>query len=292
MPNNLVSVIVPAYQSAKYLSEALNSLLRQTYNDIEIIIIDDGSTDETKNIVAPYLLNKKIKYFYINNSGTAKAKNFGLQQAHGQYIQILDADDLLNPNAISEKITFLKKNPQYSAVYSDFEYFDNKKKQKISPNKRLSFRSAKSGSLFNDLIKGNFLAINSLLISKNIFNHAGLFNENLAHHEDWELWLRFDLAGCTWGFLNKKLALCRLHETSLSADNIKMAASRCQVLKNILKITTISDDQNNKIQQALKYNQKKYQFIKIEQKFINFHPFFKSIFKKIEILIIKLKNIF
>lgn len=292
MTNNLVSVIVPAYQSAKYISEALDSLLKQTYENIEIIIIDDGSTDETKNIVAPYLLNKKIKYFYINNSGPAQAKNFALQKAKGQYIQILDADDLLAPTAIGEKIFFLKNNPQFSVVYSDFEYFQNSKEQKISPNTRLSFRSIKSGSLFIDLIKGNFLAINSLLISKNIFNRAGLFNEKLVHHEDWELWLRFDLTGCLWGYLNKKLALCRLHEKSLSTNDLKMAASRCQVLKNLLVIKSLTSDQKNKIQQALNYNQKKYHFAKLEQKISKINPWFGIILKKIERIIIWLKNIF
>ena len=94
MQNNKVSIVIPSYNAARYVKEAVDSALAQTYKNVEVIVVDDGSTDGTKKILAPYSESKKIRYIYEENKGLAGARNTGIKNSSGEYVAFLDADDL------------------------------------------------------------------------------------------------------------------------------------------------------------------------------------------------------
>lgn len=118
-----VSVIIPTYNRAHLVSEAINSVLNQTYQDFEIIVVDDGSTDETHEKLKPY--QDKIKYVYVKNGGTAYARNVGMKMAKGEYITFLDSDDLYYPHKIKIQANFLDKYNDIAMVYTELSAFDS-----------------------------------------------------------------------------------------------------------------------------------------------------------------------
>ena len=117
MVNNrepLVSVIIPTYNSSQYIKEAIDSVLAQTYKNFEIIVIDDGSTDNTKEVLAPYL--SVIKYIYKNNGGPASARNRGIKEANGEFVAFLDADDVWKPDRLARGVDILDQRPEVGLI--------------------------------------------------------------------------------------------------------------------------------------------------------------------------------
>ena len=110
----MISIIIPLYNKGNIIQLTLNSILAQSYKDFEVIIVDDGSTDKSKQMLLPYLENENIKYIYQTNKGVSAARNAGAQQAKGEWILFLDADDPLYPNALEILISAIKKAPNAS----------------------------------------------------------------------------------------------------------------------------------------------------------------------------------
>jgi glycosyltransferase involved in cell wall biosynthesis len=112
-----ISVIIPTYNSANYLPEAIESVLAQTYKNFEIVVIDDGSTDNTKEVVVPYL--DQIVFLETENGDPAKARNHGIRKSSGEYVAFLDADDIWCPDKLERQLAYFSKNPHYHLVFSD-----------------------------------------------------------------------------------------------------------------------------------------------------------------------------
>ena len=119
---NRVSVIIPAYNGDRYMVEAINSILHQTYTNWEIIIVDDGSTDNTSNIIQKY--SKQIKYFHQTNQGVAASRNLGLSKAEGEYIAFLDQDDVFLPHKLASQVTVLAEDSTLGMVSSGWQIID------------------------------------------------------------------------------------------------------------------------------------------------------------------------
>src|SRR5262249_11692183 len=118
---NKVSVIIPLYNQARFVKEAVDSVLSQTYGNIEVIVVDDGSTDNSKESLSIYIKQGKIRYVYQHNQDLAAARNTGLRMAQGQYVKFLDSDDFLYPEQIERQIEDIKNGPQ---VFSVTDYYD------------------------------------------------------------------------------------------------------------------------------------------------------------------------
>jgi len=119
----LVSVIIPTYNRAQYICEAVKSVLRQTFSDFELIVVDDGSVDNTKEILTPYL--GIVKYIYQNNSGIAAARNAGIEMSRGEFIAFLDSDDLWVRDKLQLQVHLLRQQSKLAMVYADYCIFDN-----------------------------------------------------------------------------------------------------------------------------------------------------------------------
>jgi len=207
--NPLVSIIIPAYNAEKYIQRALESALAQTYKDIEIIVIDDGSTDKTAEIIKTYQ-DPRIIYFFQKNQGQGPARNNGIKKSQGEYITFLDADDYYFPEKVEKQVRFLENHPEYQAVYCNALHF-------YSDNPTVFFKKKgnfHSGDIFKDLLQSSYINPNTIMVSRQILDKAGLFNENRYCPEDWELWLKISRAGFQFGYLDEDLVKVEIRPDS------------------------------------------------------------------------------
>ncbi len=205
----LVSIIIPAYNSGEYIKETVDSALKQTYKNAEVIVVDDGSTDKTKMVLAPYVRDKKIKYIYQENKGLAGARNTGVRNSKGEYIIFLDADDLFLPEKVVEQVKVLEKNPDFDVCYCDLTHFTDS-----NPRKYYHHRyHYPSGNLFEPLLHKQFINPLTVFARRSVFEKYGFFDETLRRSEDWDLWLKWSHAGVKFFYLDKPLAYYRIQGT-------------------------------------------------------------------------------
>jgi glycosyltransferase involved in cell wall biosynthesis len=180
-----VSVIIPAYNKSDYTCRAIDSVLRQTYQDIEIIVVDDGSTDDTQVRLKTYL--PRIQYIRKDNGGACSARNVGIRSAKGKYIALLDCDDLYLPNKIEESVKFLEANPSVGFVHT-MAYLIGRDDSVETIYARPEARE--NGWIAHRLIFGNFICNSTVLTRRSCLDDVGLFDETIFTPADWDLWLR------------------------------------------------------------------------------------------------------
>lgn len=206
-----VSVIIPTYNREKYLPEAIDSVLNQTFQDFELIIVDDGSTDNTKEILKPYL--SKIRYIYQKNKGPSAARNTGIRYSTGEWIAFLDADDIWLLYKLKLQVKYLEEHPDIALVYADLGVFNEK--GVIEKNHYLSRKiSRPTGYIFQELVMRPLISTITVMVRKSIFDTVGLFSEDLLIGEDYELWLRI-AKNYKIGYLPKVVAMYRIHKLSI-----------------------------------------------------------------------------
>ena len=222
-----VSIIIPTFNRRDYITIALDSVLAQTYKDYEIIIIDDGSSDDTKEVLKPY--QDKIHYFYHDNKGIPATRNRGVREAHGDYIALLDSDDYWLPEKLERQMDCFKKNPHYGMVATRCSSItqDGRFREKNRPGK--------SGWILNDLFKANFIRTSSAMIKKECFEKVGFFDESLPMYEEVDLWLRI-AKHYPIGFINTPLTVYIDNPQGVSTNSLAGRLLRQKVLeKNYLK---------------------------------------------------------
>lgn len=181
----LVSVITASYNMGQYVGMAIDSILTQEYPNIEAIVIDDGSTDDTQKNLTKYRCDPRVKIIYQENAGQTKAKNRGLKEAKGKYIAFCDADDQWMPNKLNLQIPSLENYHGFAVSYSDFIRVD-------SMGNQLPTRAVKrySGKITSRLLMDNFIPFNTVVLHKDILEDVGPFDESLTMSIDYDLWLR------------------------------------------------------------------------------------------------------
>ena len=231
----LVSIIVTTFNSKKWLRESLDSALGQTYLNREIILIDDGSTDDTGNWVKKHYPNN-INYIYKQNGGLASARNLGITKAQGQYIQFLDADDIILPEKISRQVVWMETHLGYAVVYSDsFCFYDGSPDETFDWWGKALYRS---GDVFESMLDSGYILSHATLTRSTSFRNIK-FNENLTRCIDWDFWLNLSKSGAKFFHLpGAPTCLYRIREGSMSSDQIAHTLSGIQVL------TTISENQS------------------------------------------------
>lgn len=182
----LVSVVIATYNMARYLPQALRSVLLQTYPNLEIIVVDDGSTDATPVVIEPFRSSPAVRYIRQANAGQAAAKNHGVREARGEYIAFLDADDFWVDDKLAAQVPLLQRSPDVGVVYSRLHYVDaNGTRVGVSDNEL--FRGDVSGALF----VRNFIGFGTAVARRACFECLGGFDESLTMGIDYDLWLRF-----------------------------------------------------------------------------------------------------
>ena len=178
-----VSVIIPSYNNANYIARAIDSVLNQTYRDFEIIVVDDGSTDNTKDIVSSY--PNPVKYLGQDNRGPSSARNAGIAASRGEFIAFLDSDDYWLPEKLSIQMDFFRHCPEAVACQTEEVWI--RKGIRVNPRRR---HLKPSGDIFESSLKLCLVSPSSVMLRRSLFSEVGLFDEDLPACEDYDLWLR------------------------------------------------------------------------------------------------------
>lgn len=237
-PAPVVSVIVPCHNYGHFLAEALESVRVQSSPDWECIVVDDGSTDDTRRVSDRFLsMDPRFKYLHQSNQGLSAARNAGIGVCTGSYVQLLDADDMLEARKLEAQVAYLEKHPETDIVYGDARYFNESNApplaNDLSKNGRQAMAqiSGTGPAVLYALARGNIMVVNAPLLRNTVIDDVGRFNQDLWGHEDWDYWIRCALAGKRFQYIDEDgaLALVRVHASSMSQNVAPMLKSNIKV---------------------------------------------------------------
>lgn len=247
---NKISVIIPTYNYARYLNEAIESVLSQTFNNLEIIVVDDGSTDNTREITRPYKEKGLINYIYQENKGQATARNTGILNSNGHYITFLDADDILLPDCLGSIAIFMEKYQEVGFVFTNYDLFDEKGIVNTSGVdiwkifRKIPHSEIEDGKwIFTEkltkyIIKyGSFMHTSGVTIRKDLLKGSGLFTDGHLYGEDDDFFARVTYI-CKSGYIDNVLSRKRNHPESFIHDKSKW-------LRGISNLVTIPEKQRD-----------------------------------------------
>ena len=216
MTNNpLVSVIIPTYNREKYIVDALESVLAQSYNNLEIIVVDDGSTDNTIKILKERYKDSDIVFIYKENEGVSSARNVGIKAAIGDYIAFLDSDDEWLPEKLKIQIEYSKKYPELSMIATEYYNIDENGKVMGVSEQYKGFQSEKDFILLRLLFEPPLIP-STLLIKKQVFNKVGEFDEQLSTAVDLDFNIRAVVADEKIGIIREPLLRYKVHNIGIS----------------------------------------------------------------------------
>jgi len=252
--NSLVSVIIPVYNCSKYILSAIDSVLEQTYKNYELIVVDDGSTDNTADVVLKY--KDKIKYILQDNGGVSKARNTGINNANGSYIAFLDADDVWEKNKLEIQMNLFElfgdvdlifcsflhtkdgkivTGKTFQETYNIFREYNIKIKNIFEYNSTFDCCDNKNifywGNIYKYLFLGNFILPSSVLLRRNSLSKTGLFDERYRVAEETEFFLRYSKLN-TIGFIDCPLLRYEMPES----ENLSGKKNMEKLIKNALQI--------------------------------------------------------
>ncbi len=242
--NPLVSVIIPTYNRGWIIKEAVDSVLSQNFVDFELIVVDDGSTDNTRDILDAY--KNDIKVFRHNNQGVSAARNRGIALASGRFVAFLDSDDLWLPDKLSMQVNFFNTNKE--ALICQTEEIWIRNNVRVNPKKR---HKKLSGMIFEPSLCLCMVSPSAVMIKRELFEAVGLFDESLPACEDYDLWLRISSRYPVY-LIDTPLIIKRGgHDDQLSQapglDNY-----RIQAIKKIVESNTLSTKQYRAAVKTLK----------------------------------------
>lgn len=250
-----LSIIIPTYNSAHFLPETLESILNQDYEDYELIVVDDGSTDNTRELIQSY--GVRITYLHQENSGgCSMPRNVGIRYASGEYIAIFDADDIMKPGKIMLQSDFLNNNPHVGFVFTDFcdfrgaeilrnhistcPIFNQLRKKKVRKNEYI----INSTDAYETLLMENFIGASSMMFRKSVYEEIGPFDEHLESSEDIDFTLRV-ARKYDFGFIDRLGHLRRLHDGNMTNKNEKMIKAQIRVYSDQLQVKKSFKSQND-----------------------------------------------
>jgi glycosyltransferase involved in cell wall biosynthesis len=226
----LISVIIPSHNSGCWVVQAVQSALDQTYSRVEVIVVDDGSIDDTKERLAP--MERRIRYVYQSNGGPSKARNRGINEAQGELIAFLDADDLWLPEKLSKQWECLRANPDAALVHTDTYHLNEPSGEQVY---LYVGRERFSGSCYTEFFWGNHVHTSTVMVTRRCLVETGTFDEEIERPstEDLDLWLRiarqFPLV-----YVNEPLVLYRHHVANGSLNQRVMLENEYHVLRKAL----------------------------------------------------------
>ena len=226
----LVSVIIPCYNAARFVREAVASVLSQTYRPLEIIVINDGSTDDTEAVLQPYF--GQIRYYSQPNHGLSATRNRAISLARGELIAFLDADDVWLPEKLARQVQCLMQNPEIGLVHTNYmKLYDDTGERVARQSQDLP-----NGNCYARLALGNVVQVSSVVLRRECLEKVGTFDDKIPRRtcEDYDLWLRmarhFDFA-----YIPEPLMLYRRHAANMSNNTQAITQDEAYVLQKALK---------------------------------------------------------
>jgi GT2 family glycosyltransferase len=238
----VVSVVVPTHDYALYLPAALDSIRLQTFTDWDCVVVDDGSTDDTQDILSQLAAaDQRIRFFLQPQRGLSAARNQGLRLARGRYVQFLDADDLLHEAKLESHVEALELRGDVDIVYGPTRYFDDGEPAVLRSSLRgpdgpePAPMSGAGAEVLQRLLVGNQMTVAAPLVRRSLFESVGMFDERLDRLEDWQLWLRCAIAGKRFLFVPSAtpVALIRIHAASLSSRVAPMLVTEISLRQDL-----------------------------------------------------------
>jgi len=275
-----VSVIIHTYNNERFMAETVESVLNQTYKDYEIIVVDDGSVDGTRDALMPYM--QKIRYHYKENGGIASAKNAGIGLSQAEFVAFLDHDDLWAPDKLQLQMEHFNENPQIGLVYAKYTSFRDGKELRTKPEKGYS------GWIFKELLSKSFIQTSTVVVKRECLDAVGPYDETFSLGDEYDMFLRI-ARKFQCGFVDKGLTRYRVHDTNASNNDFLFDNENLGVYKKIYNNFTDLDGVEKKIlrkriaRYSMKvaeglYSQGKLEESKEYQKEANnFLPFYKRI---------------
>jgi len=240
----LVSVILPAYNHDKYVAESINSVLKQSYTNFELIIINDGSSDSTDEIISSiYNENKSaIKYISKKNEGLIKTLNLALKISKGRYITFIASDDKWMREKLKIQVDFMQKNPDIYMSFTDAYFLKQFSETSIKyttykPNIKKIFKKDKK-NIFNKMIIENLVISLTTIIKREFIEELGFFDEDLIY-EDYDMWLRVSKKHKI-SYIDRVTAYYRIHDANFSRNTRKMIKGTLQILFKHYKLPPIN----------------------------------------------------
>ena len=230
-----VSVMIPTFNCARFLGLAIDSVLAQTYHDYEIVVVDDGSTDNTRECIAKY--GVKVRYFHQTNQGLSAARNLALDYATGEFIAYVDADDLWFPGKLEAQVTFLDSHPECGLVHTEVSVIDEQGKVLHARFNQETGRSVPQGKCLNDLLQNCHIQVPSVMERRNWLDKAGRFDLRLVAAQDYLHWIMLALAGAEVGYIDQALALYRWRQSSLMSSQSRVVRDLCTIYRILLMET-------------------------------------------------------
>lgn len=208
-----VSVVIPVYNHETFIAEAIESVLQQSYPNLQIIVVDDGSTDGTKDVLEKF--KGKIELISQANAGLPAARNAGIRRATGEFIAFLDSDDVFLPEKIEKQLRVFEENPEVGMVHTGASV--------VRPNETgwevwydyWPPTYATREEQIDELLKWNYMVVSTVMVRRELFSQVGLFNESLRYAEDYEMWLRL-LTCCSIGVVPDIFIHYRWHGGNMS----------------------------------------------------------------------------
>lgn len=306
--NPLVSIIIPVYNGSNYLAEAIDSALAQTYKNIEIIVINDGSNDDGKTEQVALSYGEKIRYYAKENGGVSSALNFGIEQMSGEYFSWLSHDDIYLPEKIDSQVKKIRTNQDIVLCYGSLM---DKDKKPIKYRVKMLDKQLDGKGLFNKYIQGYGLNGLGFLIPKNVFADVGYFDESMRYLQDLDLWLRILWGDYRFICHKESLVVSRVHKAQttnimqdhFAKDRASLAVKHINLLnglqqekrKEFLKLYLLlfAKGGNKKACGLVKAHLKKgdYKGIRFKYFYYCFQGWIKNLFRKIREKIFKMKNL-
>jgi len=217
MDEDLISIIMPAYNAEKYIAESIESVIKQTYQNWELIIIDDGSTDRTAEMVNNFKSDRRIKYFYQSNGKQGKARNLGIKKSTGEYIAFLDADDKWASEKLSIQMTFLSADHMIDLLFSQGYSVEDD----LIKDYNVCVKDLWDQRDVSTFIDQNQIPILSVLVRKDALTKVNNFSEseNIQNVEDYHLWLKLLIHGCKFKSIPDRLFYYRIHRQQATFQN-------------------------------------------------------------------------
>lgn len=223
----LVTVVIPCYNHAHYLPDALNSVLAQTFTDWEAIVVDDGSTDNTRE-AAQRFTDPRIRYIYQENQGLSAARNTGIEHALGQFLAFLDADDEWEPTFLAQCLSVLQQDKSLGFVYAR-TFFIDPQGHKLP---QLGGQAVAGERFRERILMGGFFPVHAAIVRRSALENVGRFDTALTSVEDWDMWLRVS-AQYPVQSIDKPLARYRVYPGSMSTNAERMHQNRMVVLARL-----------------------------------------------------------
>jgi glycosyltransferase involved in cell wall biosynthesis len=226
--NPTVSVVIATYNYARYLRTALESVKRQTFPSFEVIVVDDGSTDPTPQVVRPFLADPRVRYHRTEHRGVAAAKNAGVRLAEAPLVAFLDADDVWMRTKLARQVALFRADPELGVAYTRRWLIDEQ-------GRRLEYEQPPlfRGRVLGELFRTNFVCFSSAMVRRAALDGAGPFDEGLALAVDYELWLRVALRS-RFDYVDEPLVEYRTGHANLSSRTEERLATVLGIMRRFL----------------------------------------------------------